>query len=225
MKKIVILFAVVLITTTSFAQRQYDNEFYFRFGYSNPSWKQFGMMESDWGDGFEKWGVMFELGTIFMLNSISNYNNIRFGINVDYLTIYGHHFYNTRFFDDAETIRFDLGTVRVGSKIGPSVTFSPKEKVAFDIYVKADIAWATETILMYDEDIDDADWYEKIGAVGVSTGVNARFGILMLGFEFNTISPKLEYEDVKGEYLGNFNDSDSDKSPLPSMNFSVGLSF
>jgi len=227
MKKIAILFTLVLIVTATYAQRDYDNEFYFRFGYSNPSWQTYGMNESDWENGFSKRGAMFEIGTIFMLNFIQMPDNIRLGINVDYLTIYGHQFYNKNysFENGMNSIRFDVINFRVGSKVGPSFTFSPSKKVAFDFYVKANIAWLTETALIYDEDIEDSDWYQSIGAVGLSTGANIRLGIVMLGFEYNTISPKLEYEDVSGEYLGDANDPDSDKSTLPSVNFSIGLSF
>jgi hypothetical protein len=46
----------------------------------------------------------------------------------------------------------------------------------------------------------------------------------MLGFEYSTISPKLENEEILEEYLGNVDD-DSDKSPMPSLNFTVGVCF
>jgi hypothetical protein len=49
----------------------------------------------------------------------------------------------------------------------------------------------------------------------------------MLGFEFNTISPKLEDVDNPGQYLGNIADANDtgDKSKLPSITFSLGFSF
>ena len=73
--------------------------------------------------------------------------------------------------------------------------------------------------------MDDADYYTKSGALGFSTGLNVRYSILMIGFEYNTISPGLENRDHPGVYLGNVNDIGSDKSPLPSVNFTLGLSF
>jgi hypothetical protein len=61
-------------------------------------------------------------------------------------------------------------------------------------------------------------------AFGFSTGLNIRYGIFMIGFEFDTVSPELESNEYPGEYLGNIDD-DGNKSPLPCMNFTIGLSF
>jgi len=69
------------------------------------------------------------------------------------------------------------------------------------------------------------DEFGKVGAIGFSTGLNIRYSVLMIGFEFNTISPKLEDLNNEGEYFGNVNETNSDKSPLPSVNFTVGLNF
>jgi len=211
MKKLTILLTVILISSSAFAQGSIENQFYFRFGYSIPSWKQFGATKDDWEDDMFKKGYMGELGSIFMLNSIPLPEGMAIGINVDYVS-----FYWTRFADDA----MDMVTLRVDSKVGPSFTYSPVEKIAFDAYVKADISWITVTEVGYDDSV-----YGKIGAVGLSTGINVRLSVVMLGFEFNTISPKLEDVDNAGEYLGNINDRNSDKSPLPSYTFSLGFSF
>ena len=70
MKKLAILLTVVLISSSAFAQGTIDNQFYFRFGYSIPSWKQFGATEDDWRDNMKKKGFMGELGSIFMLKSL-----------------------------------------------------------------------------------------------------------------------------------------------------------
>ncbi|NOR74004.1 MAG: outer membrane beta-barrel protein [Draconibacterium sp.] len=219
MKKIIVFFAIALISFSSFGQKL-DNEFYFRFGYSNPSWEQFGLTDEFRGDeGLEsKTGAIFELGTIFMINSLPASDKMAFGINVDYLYLN----YNNFSTIDNE---FNIGTMRVGSKIGPSFTFSPTKRLAFDIFAKVDIAWATATAF-YENSIEDADeTYIAKMATGFSTGLNIRFGILMIGLEYNTISPELESDDYPGEFIGNLSDENSNKSPLPSMNFTLGLSF
>ncbi len=220
MKKFIVLLSVLLIAASACAQKTFDNEFYFRFGYSNPSWKQFGFNKDDWPDAWKKKGFTGEIGTIFMLNKVINSEKMALGIDVDYLTFYWH-----QFSIDQSGSSVDIATLRVGSKVGPSFTFSPAKRLAFDIYVKADISWVTATAIVIDNDADDAEGYGKVFAVGFTTGFNIRYSILMLGFEISRISPKLENVDEPGEYLGNFNDSNSDRTPLPSVNFTIGLSF
>ncbi len=199
------------------AQNNIDNVFYFRLGYSSPSWKQFGGTEEDF-EGFNKSGAMFELGKIYMLNRIPLPENMAIGINADFISFYWH-----RFSSEEEDV--DLGTLRAESKIGPSFTFIPKYKLAVDVYAKAVINWLTATAIVYDDNADDAEGYGKFGTFGFSTGLNVRYSKLMLGVEFNTISPKLESIDYDGEYLGNFNDNSTDKSPLPSLSFTIGMAF
>jgi len=223
MKKLTILLTVALISTAAFAQGSIDNEVYFRFGYSLPTWKQFGGTKSDWSDlGFQKrGGFMGEVGTIFMLKSIPLPDGMAIGIDADYIS-----FYFQRFNVENEFGTIDLATLRVDSKVGPSFTYSPVKNVAFDVYAKVDVSWVTATAIIYDENADDAEGYGKIAAVGLSTGFNVRLSVVMLGFEFNTLSPKLENVDSDGDYLGQINNDDNtDKTPLPSMNFTLGFSF
>lgn len=217
MKKLIILFAFALISTSSFSQGEMDNVFYFRAGYSIPSWKYFGATKNNF-HGFEKSGAMLEMGQIYMLNNIPMPGNMAIGLNIDFISIYWHQFSNNNTNEDIGTLRFD-------SKIGPSFTYSPVNNLAFDVYVKADISWVAATAFVQDDNADDADGYGKVGTIGLSTGFNVRYSILMFGVELNTISPKLENVDNKGEYLGNWNNSSSDKSPLPSVSFSLGLNF
>ena len=219
MKKLTVLLVAILISIASFAQSNIDNVFYFRLGYSSPSWEQFGGTKDDFKD-FSKSGFMAEIGKIYMLNFIPMPENMAIGIDVDFLSIYWHRFSNSNDFGD-----IDIATLRFDSKVGPSFTFSPVDKLAFDVYVKADFSWVTATAVVYDNDAADADGYGKVVSVGLSTGLNVRYSKLMLGIEFNTISPKLEDVDNDGEYFGNINDPNSDKSPLPSLSFSIGMNF
>lgn len=223
MKKLIILFAAFLMSSVSFAQGSIDNEVYFRFGYSSPSWKQFGGTKSDWKDtGFKKKGFMGEVGTIFMLRSIPLPDGMAIGINADYLSVYWHQFTS----EIADNKR-DYRTLRLDSKVGPSFTYSPVNNIAFDVYVKANINWASFTLSTVNDDVEDGGKYLDVFAVGLSTGINVRLSVVMLGFEFNTLTSKLEDVDDTGNYLGNFLDrnDNGDKSKLPSMTFSLGFSF
>lgn len=218
MKKISVILLIILFAQTSFAQ-DLTNQFYFRLGYSSPSWTQYGMEKDDWGDDVSKTGATFELGSIFMINRILKADNMAIGINVDYLNItYGNFSYSESGYEE------NVGNVRIGSKIGPSFTYSPMDKMAIDVYAKANIEWGSAAV-MYEDEVGDADdYYLGYGTVGFSTGLNFRYGLLILGMEFNSVSPKLESDEYPGEYIGHQNE-DSDKSPLPCMNFTIGMSF
>jgi len=217
MKKLFILFSFVVLTSTVFGQKP-DNEFYFRVGYSSPSWKQYGMAKSDWNTFTEKTGGTFEVGSIFMINALPPAENMALGINVDYL------YFTYSNFSDIVSQYDNLATIRAGSKIGPSFTFCPVKRMALDVYVKADINWASFSTLYYDKIDDGDDYYLGYGAVGLSTGFNFRYSVLMFGIEYNTINTKQESDDYPGEYLGN-NKDNSNKTPLSCLNFTVGLCF
>ena len=216
MKKLTILFALSLIFTSAFNQRIFDNEFYLRLGYSSPSWTQFGLTKDEWNKEFKKLGFITEMGTIFALNSMQVSQNLSLGIDITYVSLYFHLF-------SSNDISENIGTLRVASKIGPSFTYSPENKLSFNTYVKADVSWLTVTTFISDDNIDDALFYRNIGTIGLSTGINVSYSILMLGFEYNTISPKLENIDHKGNFLGNFGDSNSNKTSMPSISFTLGL--
>jgi hypothetical protein len=215
MKKFLAVLMVTFVTISGFAQSSLDNEFYLRLGYSSPSWQQFGGTKEDW-NGASKFGVVGEIGTIFMFKKIPLPENMAIGLDVDYLSFCYNQF-------SSSTYNEDLGTLRLDSKIGPSFTFSPVKDLAFDAYVKADIAWITATVEVYDGNTDDAVAYANIGTVGVSTGINFRYKILMLGIEYNTVSPELENVDDEGSFIDNWDNNK--KSPLPCLNFTIGLSF
>ena len=218
MKKLAILFLITLFTMPSFAQKNFDNEFYFRFGYSLPSWNQFGF--DNWESGWKRTGFTGEVGTIFMFNNALKSDKMALGLDVDYLA-----FYWNRFSISDYNSSIDIGTLRFSSKVGPSFTISPADKLAFDIFVKAEVNWVTATVFLPDNNSDDSESFAGVMAFGLVTGFNIRYSILMIGFEFSTISPKLENIDESGVYLGQANDSGSDKTPLPSFNFTIGLSF
>ena len=155
-----------------------------------------------------------------MFKNVPESDKIALGIDVDYLS-----FYWQKFETMEEGSSLDLWNLRIDTKVGPSFTFAPVNRLAFDLFVKADFSWFSATSIIYDDDMDNMEGYADIFCVGLSTGFNVRYSILMVGFEFNTISPQLENTEEPGEYIGNINDVNSKKSPLPSVNFTIGLSF
>lgn len=225
MRKLIIILTLCCLSLSASAQnasyqKRFDHEFYFRFGYSLPFWSQYGALQSDWETGTKRIGFTGEIGTIFMFKNVPSSDNMALGIDVDYLTVYWHKFQT---FDEVSEI--DLWNVRIDTKIGPSFTFRLVDRLAVDLFVKADFCWFTATGIMYDDDMDDMEGYGEIFAIGMATGFNVRYSVLMVGFEYSTISPQLENTENQGEYLGNINEVNSKKSPLPSVNFTLGLSF
>jgi len=227
MKRITVIIATVFLFLNSFSQ-EFDNEFYFRFGYSNPFWKQFELSEDEFLQaGFnKKMGLSFELGTIFMLNRLLQSDKAVFGIDADYLSLTYNHFYVDRMFKNG-----NFAHLRASSKVGPSFTYTPVDKLAFDIFAKANIVWSSVAVF-FDEVYGDADDFYLGGVkMGFSTGLNIRYDILMVGIEYETVSPKLESDDHPGVYLqevinSNFGkNSQAIKSKIPCMNFTLGLSF
>jgi len=201
----------------SIAQGKLDNKFYVRVGYSHPTWEPVERFEGDWTGGYDKYGALFDIGTVFMFNSILAQDNMSLGLDINYLSTYWHRFKNSQ-------SNLDVHNLRASSKIGPSFTYVFENDIAFDLYVKAEIAWATGTAYIYNEDVEEDDVFTNFGTFGIATGFNIRIQKLILGLEYNSVSPKLENEEHKGEFLGNTDDN-SDKSPKPAINFSVGLCF
>ncbi len=151
-----------------------------------------------------------------MFNSIPMSDGLRLGINVDYLEVSYH-----QLTENTANIDFAIGLLKLASKIGPSLSYSPAEHLVFDVFVKAKIPWVGGIALVGDE--FDEVFIAKPG-IGIATGINVRYRFLMLGFEYNSDKMKFESEEYPGEYFGSLGD-DSDKTPLPSLSFTLGFSF
>ncbi|MDX1284651.1 MAG: hypothetical protein R3182_06555 [Draconibacterium sp.] len=226
MKKLSVIFVFVFIALTSMGQ-DLDNKFYFRFAYSNPSWETFGIGKGNWGDDISRYGGKFEFGNIFQIPTALAQNDMAIGINVDYLYVNYNNFVNDLPGDD-----YNITLYRIGTKLGPSFTYSPNDEIALDIYAKADAAWGAAAVPFFDRIGDADDYFMDYVSLGFSTGINFRYNVFLLGFEFNTISPKLESDDYDGTYMqdhiGLFVDGNGDdghKSKLPTANFSIGFIF
>ena len=55
MKKLTLLFTIVIITFSSFAQEEFDNKVYTRIGYANAIWEPVSRETDDWIDGYNKY--------------------------------------------------------------------------------------------------------------------------------------------------------------------------
>lgn len=220
MKKLLVLALIVLFSIPSFAQENGDleNQFYFRFGWSSPSWKSYGLDgKDDFPDEVRRFGGVFELGSIFYINRLKIADGVRLGINADYLSISG------QAFDVSDDV--NLYNVFIGSKVGLAFSYNPVSTLVIDAIAKLNPVWGAGVGLQVDGDMDrDEDVF--IGYMGIkySIGVNVRWSVIMVGFEYNPGSMKLQNESGSGEYFGNFNE-DSDKTPLPYCNFTFGFSF
>jgi hypothetical protein len=229
MKKSLVLFMALLMAASAVAQEgDLKKQFYLRVGLSVPGWKYYGFNgKSDWEEMFavnevKRSGGAFEFGSIYMLNSIPLMDGMRLGINVDYLSVAAHHF-SYEGTNASSTLMF------VGSKIGPSFSYSPVKHLVFDTYVKFNPVWLAAN---YDKNlgIDDEEFWGGYMGMKFSIGMNVRYSVLMMGLEFNPGYAKMKYwdkdiDDFTDEYLGNVDDLNSKKTPVPCMNFWLGLSF
>ena len=219
MKRTSLAILALSIAFSTLAQNSGDleNQFYFRFGYSNPTSSYIGAKDTDYWDFTSKIGGTFELGSIFMLNRAALADGLRLGINVDYAEIS----YN-QLTESAGPTDVYMGFVKLASKVGASLSYSPASKLVFDLFVKAKIPWIAGIVRWYPDELDEV--FLAGPGIGVATGINMRYSFLMVGFEFNSDRMKFESNDSGGVYFGNLAD-DSDKTPMPSLSFSIGLSF
>jgi len=221
MKKIVVLLFLMTISAGVFSQGDFDNTFYLRFGYSKPTAKYLGEDDKDfWDDAdFKRNGIHFELGQIFIFNSLAMADGLRLGLNADYLSLYYHRV-------NRENSKRNI--VLFGSKIGPSLSYSPVDKLVFDTYFKLNPVWISTFI--YTSTSTGDEFFLGVMGIGYSAGINVRYSILMVGFEFNKSWNKFQHYDSEasefdGDYIGNRSDGNKDASPTPSFNITIGLAF
>lgn len=218
MKKLLLILAISCISSVLSAQdnRDLENKFYIRFGVSTPTNAYIGLDDSFW-DETSRIGGILELGSIFIINSLDLADGLRLGINVDYAD-FSYHQISSDIDDSA------IGVFKVSSKVGPSISYCPIPKLVFDGYVKFKLSWVAGMAFAESDGTVNDEGYAGTLGTGYAIGINVRYKILMLGFEFNTDKMKLEHTDFNDEYLGNAKD-DSDKTPLPCMNFTFGFNF
>lgn len=224
MKKILILLVSTIFTSAAFSQEgNLKKQFYIRVGASIPTWKYYGLDErNDFPDNTKRIGGIFEAGSIYMLNGIKLANGMRIGINVDYLSLGINRFS----FEE----NFTNNLVFFGSKIGPSFSYSPVNHLVFDTYVKFNPVWAAINFDKSDASGVENDLYIGFMGIKYSVGINVRYSVLMLGFEFNPGYAKLRYYDkeenkLTKEYMGRADETEGNKTPVPCYNLTLGFSF
>jgi hypothetical protein len=162
------------------------------------------------------------MGRIFMLNFIRLAPGMRIGINVDYLSICYHQLDANR----ETSLEYKYMDVSLGSKIGPSFSYSPVKHLAFDIYGKINPVWigAANSQLVH---VDNSD-QTYLGYLGIkySLGLNIRYAALITGFEFNPGSMRFKNTSDgidHDPYL--YNSDGTNKTKIPCYNITIGLCF
>ncbi len=236
MNKTLTLIIAITISLTSFSQDHESGDInkksYVRIGLSTPSWQYYGFNnKSDMTENISEFlfeknpdlmhselkgriGGIFEVGMIFPLNSLNVGNHLRFGINVDWLTLKAQVF-------NLQGSK-NIYNAFASSKIGPSFTYAPKKAIAFDVYAKINSVWASAIYNNHQDADGNIDIYRGFVQFMYSAGVNVKLAVIMIGFEYEFGSLKLKNSD--SEYYGNAN-SNSTKTPMSGFNATVGFCF
>ena len=225
MKKLSIMLLAICLSYVSFAQegQGLDNRFYFRIGYSKPANSYLGYNNSPFQEWISSTGGVFEIGSIFMLNNLDLGDGLRLGINVDYAEVTYHQF---KYEDTYEVVKLHMG--QVSSKVGPSLSYSPVNRLVFDVFFKLKIPWVAACYFEAPDDPDlNEDYYLGAMDIGYSTGINIRYGALRVGFDFSSNNMKMNSDEDNEIYLGNFLDPSDmgEKTKLAYMNFTLGVNF
>mgnify|MGYP007094920352 CR=1 FL=1 len=235
MNKLLILF-FISISFISFSQDfqsgDINKKSYVRFGLSTPSWQYYGFSgKSDMSDNISEFlydknpdlinselkgriGGIFEIGVIFPLNSINVGDHLRFGINVDWLTLKAQVF-------NLQGSK-NIYNAFAASKIGPSFTYAPAKAIAFDIYAKICPVWAAGIYNNHQDAKSSIDVYRGFVQFMYSAGVNVKLSIIMIGFEYEFGGLKLKNSD--DVYYGNVK-NDSKTTPMSGFNATIGFCF
>ena len=219
MKKVFTVFFVLSISLITLAQSSgLENKFYFRFGYVNPTKGYLGVEKDDYDfwDYLNIAGTNFELGSIFMINSIPMPEGLGIGINADYADI------STIFLTDPQYDETSM-MFKLAVKVGPSLSYNPVGDLVLDAFFKIQIPAIGLATELGEDSFDDI--YMGFGGFGIATGFNIRWNFIMAGFEFNTVKMQLENIDVDGDYIGSFPYGEGIKTALPAMHFTFGFIF
>ena len=195
MKTIIALILALIISVSAFSQvsesGDLNKKFYIRGGLSYPTWTYYGYKNAnalkDSLGAESRIGGIFEIGAIFMLNGINVGDNMRFGINVDFVS------FKTQIFNLSGSK--NLYNFFVGSKIGPSFTYAPTKALAFDVFVKLNPVWVGATYLNHQDFDNGLDVYYGYAQLMYSVGINVDLAVMYLGFEYDFGGLKLKNND------------------------------
>ena len=236
MKTIIAIFLALIISLSTYSQGNesgdINKKFYIRGGLSYPTWTYYGYKDANAlkaGLGVEsRIGGIFEIGAIFMLNGINVGDNMRFGINVDFVS------FKTQIFNlqGSENIY----NFFVGSKIGPSFTYAPTRALAFDLFVKLNPVWVG-AIYYNNQDFDNGlDVYYGYVQMMYSVGINIDLAVLYFGFEYDFGGLKLKNNNDGGYFdptkpgwdpwdPENNPQMNATKVPMHGFNVTIGFNF
>ncbi|MBC8320539.1 MAG: hypothetical protein H8E34_07445 [Bacteroidetes bacterium] len=224
MKNIIIFILAAIISSSVFSQDfesgDLNKRFYIRAGLSTPTWTYYGYSNiNDLKTGLNaesKIGGIFEIGTIFILNGINLGDGLRLGINVDFISLKSQVF-NLQGSEN-------LYNFFVGSKIGPSLTYSPARAVSFDVFAKLNPVWVGAIYYNHQNFDNGIDMYYAYTQFMYSFGINVRLAVFMLGFEYDIGGLKLK-NNQNSEYWPNHSNPSSNRTPMNGFNTTIGLSF
>jgi hypothetical protein len=224
MNRYISFLVALTISITSFSQDFESGDLkkknYVRAGLSTPTWQYYGYSNANElkaGLNAEtRIGGIFEIGTIFMLNGINVGNNMRFGINADFVS------FKTQIFNKPGSE--NIYNFFVGSKIGPSFTYAPSKAIAFDVFVKLNPVWAAAIYNNHQEFDNGIDMYYGYVQMMYSAGINIKLAIIMLGFEYDFGGLKLK-NNKEGNYWPDYSNPNSKKTPMHGFNVTFGFCF
>lgn len=218
---LIILAAIVSISAYSqdFVSGDLDKKFYLRGGLSTPTWTYYGFKNAnilkDTLGAESRTGANFEIGAIFMLNGIDVGPGLRFGINVDFLSL------------KSQIFRLQGGdniyNFFIGSKIGPSFSYGLTKAITFDVFAKINPVWAGAVYKNHQDFDNGVDVYYSYTQLMYSFGLNVRISVLIVGFEYEIGGLKLKNQN--GDYWPNYSDVKNKRTPMSGFNVTVGLNF
>ena len=236
MKKAFTLLVLITLSIFTFGQDfesgDLNKKSYFRFGLSTPTYTNYGFSgKSDMNQrlpaflneknpdinitGVEgRIGGILEVGTIFPLNGIDIADNMRLGINVDWLAL------KVQSFNLNGSNNLLNGMV--ASKVGIAFSYGLSRAIIFDAYGKVSPVWAGAVFMNHADASGTIDTYRGFIQFMYSTGINVKLSFIMLGFEYEFGGLRLKNGD--GEYFGNVVNSDK-RTPLNGFNATFGFVF
>ncbi|MFK5856265.1 MAG: hypothetical protein QM503_09060 [Bacteroidota bacterium] len=233
MKKLCIIILSTILTLPLFSQDfesgDLNKKFYVRAGLSTPTWTYYGFKDRaalKAGLGVEsRIGGIFEIGGIFMLNGINVGNGMRFGINVDFVS------FKTQILKlgDGENIYNGF----IGSKIGPSFTYAISKAIAFDVFAKLNPVWGAAVYTNLQNIDEEFNIYYGYVQMMYSFGINVKMSVIMIGFEYDLGSLKLQNNATDGYWDPANPDWDPELNPqmtatkvaMDGFNITIGFVF
>lgn len=208
MKKTLLFAFATILALSIYAQKGsevMDNPVYARLGYAMPGGdlKSMEVITA---------GALFEVGTIFYLNSLNLPEKLKLGVDVTYLSISG--FANMKMSNDENKTD---SYFTAGVKLGPAVSYNFYGEWVGDLYFKIH---PHQFITGEDENFGyHAPTQTKFGT---SFGLNIRWKALMLGCEFT--SAKYDFEIATAPSKSALETTEK-SIKLPSTNLTLGVNF